>query len=164
MKISHDINGNKVLKISGSELYANKGFSIQTLDNLPETHRHGIHYATKSEVFNFIAKYGTKVQKELLQTGSNFTLRDIVNGEKRGLHYNVYPFWRELSDSDIEAIVKLVGGQAKSRKRVFSCLKYDLSTFPHWWLERIEFENGRWSYCAGQDYVYEMASIRKHCK
>lgn len=37
-KISRDINGNKIVKISFPDT-GQKGFSIQTLGNLPLTHR-----------------------------------------------------------------------------------------------------------------------------
>lgn len=164
MKISHDKNGNKVLKISKSDLCVDTGFSIQTLGNLPETHKHGVHYATKGEVFNFISEYGTKRQKQLLQVESGFSLLDIVNGEKRDKHYNVTPFWRELTEPDIDQIVKMIGGQNKTKQRVKSCLTYDLRSFPHWFLERVNFNRERWEYCAGQDYNFEMADIRRRCK
>ena len=65
MKITHDPNGNRILKIEGSDLAAKRGFSIQTLANLPETHRNGITAATDAEVRDYLTKNGTARQKEL---------------------------------------------------------------------------------------------------
>jgi hypothetical protein len=164
MNISKNVNGNKVLKIAKHELYGKNGFSIQTLGNLPNTHKNGIFYGTKAEVFNYVENHGTKRQKDALLTNQRFTLRELCNGQKRDKAYNTYDFWRELSEQDIDKITDLVGGHKKSKNRVKSCLTYNLNMFPNWWLERIECINNRWHYTAGQDYIFEMASIRKHCK
>lgn len=51
MKISRDVNGNKVLKIEPSDTVNNsRGFSIQTNGNLSLTHSIGLNYATMKEV------------------------------------------------------------------------------------------------------------------
>ncbi len=65
MKIAHDTNGNRILKIEGSDLGTKRGFSIQTLGNLPETHRDRITSATDAEVRAYLEKHGTARQKEL---------------------------------------------------------------------------------------------------
>lgn len=65
MKIAHDTNGNRILKIEGSDLGTQRGFSIQTLGNLPETHRNGITAATDAEVREYLENHGTAQQKEL---------------------------------------------------------------------------------------------------
>jgi len=67
MKISRDINGNKVLKIEKSDTVNNsRGFSIQTNGKLPLTHSLGLNYSTMSEVRSYVRQYGTNHQKEAL--------------------------------------------------------------------------------------------------
>lgn len=63
MKLKYDKNGNKVLMVQFSD--GKRGFSIQTLGNLPETHRNGITSATDAEVRDYLTKHGTLRQKEL---------------------------------------------------------------------------------------------------
>ena len=65
MKTAYDTNGNRVLKIEGSDLGTKRGFSIQTMPNLPKTHRDGIGKCTESEVHSYVSQYGTARQKEL---------------------------------------------------------------------------------------------------
>lgn len=65
MRIDFDTNGNRILKIEGSDLGTKRGFSIQTLGNLPDTHRNGVTGNTDAEVRDFLQKHGTKRQKEL---------------------------------------------------------------------------------------------------
>lgn len=64
-KIARDVNGNKICKIiPGNNL---RGFSIQTNGNLPQTNRNGIGAAwTPGEVSEYVKKFGTKRQKEIL--------------------------------------------------------------------------------------------------
>lgn len=70
MKLSLDINGNKVLQVQQSDIGGKAGFSIQTLDNLPETHRMltGTFDPTVAlaEVRAYVAEYGTSKQKQKL--------------------------------------------------------------------------------------------------
>ncbi|MEI8280796.1 MAG: hypothetical protein WCG75_00180 [Armatimonadota bacterium] len=62
-KIGFDINGNKVCRVScGGE----RGFSIQTNGNLPNTHRDGVCKLTEYEVETYILSYGTRRQKTIL--------------------------------------------------------------------------------------------------
>lgn len=68
MQLSRDINGNKILVLSGKELGNHKrGFSIQTLGNLPETHRMTNDnlntFVAWNEVRTFINEHGTENQK-----------------------------------------------------------------------------------------------------
>lgn len=65
MKMGVDSNGNRVLKVEGSDLGTKRGFSIQTLHDMPETHRNGVCEATDKELRDYIKAYGTKRQKEL---------------------------------------------------------------------------------------------------
>ena len=39
MKLSRDINGNKILKLTSKDLEGRRGYNIQTNGNLPLTHR-----------------------------------------------------------------------------------------------------------------------------
>lgn len=68
IKLSRDINGNKVLKVS---FVGVRGFSVQTLGNLPETHQIDTNedlkqFTAVNELHAYIKIYGTKRQKELL--------------------------------------------------------------------------------------------------
>lgn len=68
LKLQYDINGNKILKYIGDR--NNRGFSVQTCQNLPETHRMDMDNLHESLAFNelngYIKIYGTKRQKEIL--------------------------------------------------------------------------------------------------
>lgn len=64
MKLSRDINGNKTLKIESTDLNSGKGFSIQTLGNLPKTHRDGVGSWTSGEVISHVRQYGTQSQQD----------------------------------------------------------------------------------------------------
>lgn len=69
-KVGLDINGNKILKVSCLPKIC-KGFSIQTLGNLPQTHRilKGSPVdtpITNEEVKQYLLKQGTAKQKVLL--------------------------------------------------------------------------------------------------
>jgi len=59
-KMGVDKNGNKVVKVTGTNF---QGFSIQTNDNLPLTHRTNIPHP--SEIVGWIMVYGTLRQKSL---------------------------------------------------------------------------------------------------
>lgn len=67
--IKHDRNGNKILSVPGNQY--DKGFSIQTLGNLPLCHglptgKHELTGEQAAEVENWIACYGTYRQKYAL--------------------------------------------------------------------------------------------------
>lgn len=67
-KLSRDINGNKTFKVSGDEY--RRGFSVQTLGNMPKTHRMTndtlVLYIAMNELIKYVAAHGTKHQKNLL--------------------------------------------------------------------------------------------------
>ncbi len=65
MKIKFDTNGNRCLLYESSDLAGARGFSIQTLGNLPETHRDGTGVYTDGEAKSYIQQFGTARQKEL---------------------------------------------------------------------------------------------------
>lgn len=87
MKISRDINGNKVLKIESSDLKGAQGFSIQTLGNLPLTHSNGVSNKTIGEVNLYVYKFGTELQKLKLDLEINKNGALIL--ERRTLAYQV---------------------------------------------------------------------------
>ncbi len=66
-KLSRDTNGNRIVKIKNIGM-GTRGFSIQTLGNLPRTHRNGlVKFVTANEVVNYVTKYGTDRQKQALE-------------------------------------------------------------------------------------------------
>ena len=163
MKISRDLNGNKIVKISGDDLktWRNenpRGFSIQTLSNLPLTDHNGVFYGTKNEIFNYVNQFGTKKQKQLIGCNLDLTLDDFINGFTRG---GVMLF-KCLSPDDVDQLVDIIGGRNKDRIR--SVLTYDLKRASFWGVENrfmYNYKLNRWSYCAGQDYPTEMSRVRK---
>ncbi len=62
-KTSKDKNGNKVVRITPD---TGRGFSIQTLGNLPQTHRDGVGSWTAGEVESHVLAYGTAHQKNII--------------------------------------------------------------------------------------------------
>ena len=62
-KIGRDRNGNKVLRVKPSK---GRGFFIQTLGNLPETHGDGVGGWTQREVMGYVARHGTLMQREAI--------------------------------------------------------------------------------------------------
>jgi urate oxidase len=70
-KLDRNINGNKIVKITRSGF---TGFSLQTLGNLPHTHRRPMkerftdydYFVVLTEVSNYVAKHGTVKQKALI--------------------------------------------------------------------------------------------------
>lgn len=159
MKISHDVNGNKILTISKSDLGIDKGkgFSIETLGNLPYTHRNDLYCidTTMREAFEFVKQYGTKAQKKKMQCNESYTLQNI-----KAKRLNSKPFFAGLSEKDKEEISQLLGGRQDTRIKVFNALNW-FSELRGWYLERIEWDGKRWVYFAGQEYVSELAYIRK---
>ena len=57
-----DRNGNKTLRCSSVE----GGFTIQTNDNLPQTHRYGVTSVTDAEVCAYVRRHGTDRQRRIL--------------------------------------------------------------------------------------------------
>lgn len=86
--------------------------------------------------------------------------RAYINGEYQDIQIN-----EELKKLVCRQISQLLGGRIKTRTNVYYTL---LNGRPqHWGLERIHLENyhdteASLHYCAGQDYPYEIAEIRKY--
>lgn len=72
----------------------------------------------------------------------------------------------ELREKIADELSELYGGRSKTKSRVYSSLRY--GTPQHWGLGRTFLENygnnPRFSYCAGQDYPYELNQIRTALK
>ena len=72
LKLSHDSNGNKILKVSFAmtPTRGERGFCVQTNGNLPETHRRGKadfnRHVAENELNVFVKVYGTNFQKTCL--------------------------------------------------------------------------------------------------
>jgi len=68
IKFSYDINGNKIVKFTPDN--GSRGFSIQTLGNMPESHRMDCNDFDRDvvlkEMASHVIKYGTTYQKELI--------------------------------------------------------------------------------------------------
>ena len=65
-RIARDKNGNKIVKLSFPSFYGKsaKGFSIQTNQNLPITHRTNI--PNVNEIMGYVKIYGTLRQKKIM--------------------------------------------------------------------------------------------------
>ena len=58
-----DRSGNRIVRVT---VPGNRPFTVQTLGNLPETHRTGICHATVGEVNAYVREFGTIRERELL--------------------------------------------------------------------------------------------------
>jgi hypothetical protein len=74
-KLGRDKNGNSILRIIPPH---GLGFSIQTLGNLPGTHRDGITADTGAEVLAHVTAHGTDTQRAAL---------GIARRKEKPLHY-----------------------------------------------------------------------------
>lgn len=74
-RISRDTNGNRTLRVSPPY---GRGFSIQTLGNLPTTHRDGITASTKDEVHAFVTEHGTDTQRAALGLPARYVPRCFI--------------------------------------------------------------------------------------
>ena len=66
LHLSIDRNGNKIVRVSPTN---GRGFSIQTLGNLPYIHAHGISspYYAKLEVRYYVSQFGTEKQQQAIR-------------------------------------------------------------------------------------------------
>lgn len=64
LRISRDRNGNRVLRVG---VEGGRGFSIQTNQNLPRTHREGVGPWTWGELADWVGKYGTARQRQIVE-------------------------------------------------------------------------------------------------
>jgi hypothetical protein len=61
--LAMDRNGNRILRVKPPQ---GRGFSIQTLGNLPATHHEGVTIDTHGSVVWWVTKYGTPRQKRVM--------------------------------------------------------------------------------------------------
>ena len=64
LSLSNDRNGNKTLRVTRHD--GGRGFSVQTLSNLPDTHRNGVTERTHDELCAYLRAHGTEHQKKAL--------------------------------------------------------------------------------------------------
>ena len=102
--------------------------------------------------------------KSFIKNTRNLTLYHIRNkrayfdtGKKQGWN----KFEMELPQKYWEQILDIIGGAHKNRKRIENIIKD--KRFQHWAFERFIYSGTRdkFEYIAGQDYTYEINSIRK---
>ena len=74
-KLARDTNGNTVLRIRPPH---GRGFSIQTLANLPGTHRDGITDETAAEVAAHVGQHGTDTQRAALGLPPRYVARYFI--------------------------------------------------------------------------------------
>ena len=73
--LGRDTNGNRTLRISPLH---GRGFSIQTLGNLPETHRDGITDRTGAEVLAHVTEHGTERERAALGLPPRYVPRHYI--------------------------------------------------------------------------------------
>lgn len=124
MKISRDTNGNKVLKIEKCDLKTNvRGFSIQTLGNLPFTHNHGICLKTKGELLKFISEHGTERQKAVISK-LLITRDDYMNYNGKMIHHAFYSQF--VLDATIGFVLNEVGKDKLMQSKDFHLNDIDI--------------------------------------
>jgi hypothetical protein len=107
----------------------------------------------------------TTKQNELLDLASkgyDVTLQNIKSKRIRDIEHGWKDWNYELTDTDINQISTLLGGQYRTQNIVANKLRY-LNELPsNWCFDRIHFckHSKRWAYCAGQDYPSELNTIR----
>ena len=158
MKIKRDVNGNKILVVTGKDLGVSRGFSVQTLGNLPLTHKYGIADFTGSELFEYVKSHGTIKQKNDLHTNKEFTLRDI-----KDQWLNDRPFIYNLTENDIDQLTDLLckGCRSNTYKEIRRSLSYVCDYNGAWFFDCIVWNFDRWVYVASQDYTLEISEIRR---
>lgn len=96
--IGRDTNGNRVLRIRPPH---ERGFSIQTLGNLPGTHRDGITADTGAEVLAHVTEHGTARQRAALGIAprKGEPLHYIQRRDGRNLEtVDEFATWKEARD------------------------------------------------------------------
>lgn len=156
MRITHttgrDQNGNKTATLRNENTGALIARGIQTNGNAPTAHANGDKRQAVAELATYIYKHGNDTQRQRLEdAGFRVTLLAATYGEFI------------LDEEDARQISELLGGHHKTRDRIFSVIYYSAQQLaPCGIFERVHHckYSNRWSYCAGQDYTAELATIR----
>ena len=104
--------------------------------------------------------------ENLQKVSEQLTLENILHC--RTYHKKVgYITINDLMTEDLaQSIADLLGGQSKTKEAVKRSLLYHGKSLNHWGLRRILYSKRlkRFTYCAGQDYTYEVKEIRNSIK
>lgn len=109
-------------------------------------------------------------QNALNNTGQQLTAQQLLNGRvyTKNKGWAKVQLSEEFREQVITDIVDLLGGRGNTKANVYRALN---SPHPpqHWTLERMLIEQygksaPRLSYCAGQDYPYEINQGRTYLK
>jgi|SRR6478609_1518490 len=98
------------------------------------------------------------------------TAQELLNGRTylEGKGWTNVKISDELRESIISTIAETAGGRAQTKVRTYNTLRF--SKPQHWAIARFllssykQVRNGEayFSYCAGQDQVWEMRQLRNH--
>ena len=112
------------------------------------------------KTFKTIEQLNKAIVKNNGQLNLDILLTQRANFGKGWEYFNISD---EVKREVVSYIVNnILGGWKIHRPRI----EYILNNTPlsHWGLQRFLFSNGRWSYCAGQDYAYELRQIREYIR
>lgn len=97
------------------------------------------------------------------------TAQQLLNGRMylKNKGWNNIKLTDELKEVIINSIVEILGGQRKTKEIIYRKLHNEKPQ--HWGLDRIFISQykkhpARLSYCAGQDYTWEVREIRNAIK
>jgi len=107
-----------------------------------------------------MAKYFSTIE-EMAREVKQVTLGNILKGRAlTNVTWEDIEVSDEIRDTAIEKAVEIIGGRKQGV--IESVLRHNGSSLNHYVLDRIIWSktNG-WEYCAGQDYVSELADFRR---
>lgn len=106
--------------------------------------------------------------KEAAQQGyTNLNLNSVIrqHAAHKDRRYSE-PVELTLTEDDIAAIVRILGGHRKTKYTIARNLEHPYRIKPYGILDRLMFDisetflEGHWHYCAGQDYPAEINTVR----
>ena len=111
-------------------------------------------------------KRNYKSIKTLANKCEQITLENILHCRAYHKNHGWIDINNLMSDELVDEIAHLLGGNRDTKARIRSVLSYAGSSLNHWGLRRILYspKTDRFSYCAGQDYPYELRQIRNYLK
>lgn len=104
---------------------------------------------------------------DLVEATTQITLQDIINNQAyfNGEGWQKFELDHDLKIQIIDSVVELLGGWNKNKLALKASLMCYHEKPQHWGLRRIFVDKkGRFSYCAGQDYTYELKQIRDYLR